>query len=165
MTHSQDVNEWGTGGFNVSSSIQATKLIARLYDESDEIIKRTLKFRENNLSLDEYETGEFRAKLEIISDTSGYLESIEFKEILFALRDLEAEFILKIDIQYSWNALFYRSKDGLPFIGRDPGNPDMYYLLGYGGNGTCYSIAGAFILSDLINGKPNIYEKIVRVDR
>lgn len=84
--------------YNVSSSIQATKLIARLYDESDEIIKRTLKFRENNLSLDEYEIGEFKTELEIISDESGYLESIDFKEILYTLRDMDTEFVLKIDI-------------------------------------------------------------------
>ena len=84
--------------YNVSSSIQATKLIARLYDESDEIIKRTLKFRENNLSLDEYEIGDFRAKLEIVSDKNGYLESLDFNETLFALKDIEAKFVLKTDI-------------------------------------------------------------------
>lgn len=70
-----------------------------------------------------------------------------------------------IDIQYSWNALFYGSKDGLPFIGRDPKNPNMYYLLGYEGNGTCYSVAGAYILDDLINYRFNIYSDIVKVDR
>ena len=39
------------------------------------------------------------------------------------------------------------------FIGRDSYNPDKYYLLVYEGNGTCYSVAGAFILKDLLNGK------------
>ncbi len=72
---------------------------------------------------------------------------------------------LKIDIQYSWSALFYGSADGLPFIGRDPKNPNKYYLLGYEGNGTCYSVAGAYILKDLIKRKHNIYEEILRVDR
>lgn len=72
---------------------------------------------------------------------------------------------LKIDIEYYWSGLFYGSKDGLPFIGRDPKNPDMYYLLGYEGNGTCYSAAGAYILKDLIQGKSNIYGDIVRMDR
>lgn len=72
---------------------------------------------------------------------------------------------LDIDIEYSWNALFYGSKDGLPFIGRDPENANKYYLLGYEGNGTCYSVAGAFILNDIIQGKENIYEDLLRVDR
>jgi len=72
---------------------------------------------------------------------------------------------LQIEIEYFWSALFYGSKDGMPFIGRDPINPNMYYLLGYEGNGTCYSVAGAFILNDMINGKKNIYEEILKVDR
>lgn len=84
--------------YNVSSSIQASKLISRLYDESYEIIERILKQRENYTSLDQYEIGVFRSKLEIISVESGYLELIEFKEILRILKDIETKFILKIDI-------------------------------------------------------------------
>lgn len=84
--------------YNVSSSIQATKLISRLYDESYEIIERTLKQRENHISLDQYEIGVFRSKSEITSDKSGYLELIEFKEILNILKDMETKFILKVDI-------------------------------------------------------------------
>lgn len=72
---------------------------------------------------------------------------------------------LDIDLEYSWSALFYGSRDGLPFIGRDPVKPNKYYLLGYEGNGTCYSVAGAFVLNDLINGRENIYEELLRVDR
>ncbi len=72
---------------------------------------------------------------------------------------------LHIDIQYAWNALFYGSKDGMPFIGRDPINPNLYYLLGYEGNGTCYSVAGSLILNDIIKGKKNIYENLVKVNR
>lgn len=84
--------------YNVSSSIQATKLIGRLYEESYEVIERTLKHRENHISLDEYEIGVFKYKLKIISLKSGYLELIEFKEILNILKDMEAKFILKVDI-------------------------------------------------------------------
>lgn len=81
-------------------------------------------------------------------------------------KEIEAIFPhLNINIEYSWSALFYGSKDGMPFIGRDPKNPNIYYLLGYEGNGTCYSVAGAYILKDLIMGKSNIYEELVRVDR
>ncbi|NLY82101.1 MAG: DUF2254 domain-containing protein [Clostridiales bacterium] len=84
--------------YNVSSSIQATKLISRLYDESSEIIERTLKNRENHLIVDLHAVGEFKSELEIISDTSGYLEFVEFKEILNTLKDMESKFIIKIDI-------------------------------------------------------------------
>lgn len=72
---------------------------------------------------------------------------------------------LDFEIEYRWNAIFANSKDGLPFIGRDPEVKNKYYLLGYEGNGTCYSMAGSEIISDLIEGKDNIYSHIVRVDR
>lgn len=72
---------------------------------------------------------------------------------------------LDIQIDYRWNALFGSSKDGMPFIGRDPENPNQYYLLGYEGNGTCYSMAGAKIIKDLMEGRHNPYVQILRVDR
>lgn len=72
---------------------------------------------------------------------------------------------LNIDIEYVWNALFYGSKDGLPFIGADPSQPNKYFLLGYEGNGTCYSMAGAVLLADLIEGKENPYQNLLRIDR
>lgn len=70
-----------------------------------------------------------------------------------------------IQIDAAWNALFYGSKDGIPFIGKDPDQGNRYYLLGYEGNGMCYSMAGAMILKDDILGKPNLYKDIVRLDR
>jgi len=70
-----------------------------------------------------------------------------------------------IQIDAAWNALFYGSKDGIPFIGKDPDQGNRYYLLGYEGNGMCYSMAGAMILKDDILGKPNLYRDIVRLDR
>lgn len=72
---------------------------------------------------------------------------------------------LKLEVEYRWNALFGTSKDGLPFIGIDPKKENIYYLLGYEGNGTCYSMAGSKILADLIEKKENIYSEIVKIDR
>ena len=72
---------------------------------------------------------------------------------------------LDFEVEYRWNAIFANSKDGLPFIGRDPEISNKYYLLGYEGNGTCYSMAGAEIIADLIEGKDNIYSHIVKLDR
>lgn len=72
---------------------------------------------------------------------------------------------LNIQIDYYWNALFYGTKDGLPYIGRDPNNRNKFYLLGYEGNGMCYSMAGAMIIKDLITGVSNKYENIVKMDR
>lgn len=81
------------------------------------------------------------------------------KEIEFIMPDLSLE------IDYSWNALFGSSTDGMPFIGRDPKVSNKYYLLGYEGNGTCYSMSGANIIRDLIEGTDNKYSEIVKVNR
>lgn len=72
---------------------------------------------------------------------------------------------LDIEIDYNWSALFGSSRDGMPFIGRDPLVKNKFYLLGYEGNGTCYSMSGANIIRDLIEGIPNEYAELLRVDR
>jgi len=82
------------------------------------------------------------------------------------VKQIEAIFPdIDIRISYAWTALFGASKDGLPFIGQDTNQAGKYYLLGYEGNGTCYSMAGARIIYDLIMGNPNPYKDIVKMDR
>jgi len=66
-----------------------------------------------------------------------------------------------VEIAAAWNSLFGVSKDGLPFIGSSKTREDVYYLLGYEGNGTCYSMAGAKIILDLIDGVANEYAAVV----
>ena len=85
------------------------------------------------------------------------------QEILKQIEDIMPD--LKLEIDFSWNALFGTSRDGLPFIGRDPKSKNKYYLLGYEGNGTCYSMSGANIIRDLIEGIDNEYAEVVKIDR
>lgn len=59
---------------------------------------------------------------------------------------------LPLRIEYEWNATFGESEDHLPFIGEDPERRHVYYLLGYGGNGTIYSLLGAELIRQLIEG-------------
>ncbi|TWI56185.1 glycine/D-amino acid oxidase-like deaminating enzyme [Halalkalibacter nanhaiisediminis] len=70
-----------------------------------------------------------------------------------------------LDIAYSWVASFGESNDGLPFIGLHPKRDNIYYCLGFGGNGTVYSMLGAKILKDLIFHQSNPDADIVRLDR
>jgi glycine/D-amino acid oxidase-like deaminating enzyme len=56
----------------------------------------------------------------------------------------------KIEYDYSYGATFGESIDKLPFIGQHPTKEKHFYLLGYGGNGTVYSMLGSHILRDLI---------------
>ncbi|KZZ85550.1 NAD(P)/FAD-dependent oxidoreductase [Bacillus sp. SJS] len=72
---------------------------------------------------------------------------------------------ITLNIAYAWGASFGESLDNLPFIGRHPHQSRQYYLLGYGGNGTVYSMLGSHILKDLILNKPNEDAEIVKLDR
>lgn len=93
-------------------------------------------------------------------------EDVIFEKASQIAKQIEAIFPhLDIRISHAWSALFGKSNDGLPFMGQDPNQPSIYYVLGYEGNGTCYSMAGARIIYDLITGKTNPYTDIVKMDR
>ncbi|WP_107949219.1 NAD(P)/FAD-dependent oxidoreductase [Lysinibacillus parviboronicapiens] len=84
-------------------------------------------------------------------------------KLLASLHELFPHFNVKID--YSYCATFGDSIDCLPFIGEHPDHPRYYYLLGYGGNGTVYSMIGANIITDLLKGVPNDDARIVTLAR
>ena len=51
---------------------------------------------------------------------------------------------------YAWTGSFGASEDGAPSIGRVPGLPRAFACLGYGGNGTTFSmLAAQMIAADL----------------
>ena len=80
--------------YAVASSIQATKLIGRLYDESYTIIERSLEYRKDQIGLDNYDIGSYIKHLDIKSDRNGYLELISFHEILQILQDFDSKIII-----------------------------------------------------------------------
>lgn len=69
------------------------------------------------------------------------------------------------EVRYAWCATFGESSDGLPFIGEDPDRPGQFYNLGYGGNGTIYSMLAAHIIRDRLFGLTNTIADIVKPDR
>lgn len=93
------------------------------------------------------------------------LEKIE-KEAQHLLEGLKELFPwLDVEIEYLYGALFGESLDNLPFVGEHPDEPGHYYLLGFGGNGTVYSMLGSKILADLIMNRPNGDSALVTIDR
>jgi len=54
---------------------------------------------------------------------------------------------------FSWSGAFAITKDGLPYIGHIPERPNIYFALGFGGNGITFSIIAAEIIRDMILGK------------
>lgn len=72
---------------------------------------------------------------------------------------------LDIGIDYAYCATFGESTDNLPFIGEHPTRKNHFYLLGYGGNGTVYSMLGAEILADRLCGIKHPISHIVQLVR
>ncbi|KWW22504.1 hypothetical protein AS888_11745 [Peribacillus simplex] len=71
-------------------------------------------------------------------------------ELLKELVNLFPELRNEIKADYAWGAFFGETHDGLPTIGLYPDHPNCYFLLGYGGNGTVYSVILSQIIRDLI---------------
>lgn len=86
-----------------------------------------------------------------------------FKKLQKELKELFPQ--QKITFAYEWAAVFGESKDELPVIGRHPDEPNVYYLIGLGGNGTIYSMLGAYLIRDEVVGKTNINESILEIER
>lgn len=84
-------------------------------------------------------------------------------ELLGELQALFPE--LQAPIEFEWNATFGESLDNLPFIGADPAWKNVYYSLGYGGNGSVYSMIAAQVLCDLILGNEHPLTDIVKLER
>lgn len=60
---------------------------------------------------------------------------------------------LKPRWSHVWAGAFGESADGLPLIGAVPGMPGCFALMGFGGNGTIYSMIAAQLMPGLIAGR------------
>lgn len=72
---------------------------------------------------------------------------------------------IALETAYAWAGTFGETKDGLAYIGETEEIPGAYFALGFGGNGTTYSIIAAEIVRDLFLGKDNPDRHIFRFDR
>jgi glycine/D-amino acid oxidase-like deaminating enzyme len=82
------------------------------------------------------------------------------------VRKFEALFPdIKLEVAYSWAGTFGETKDGLAYIGSNPGLPHAYFALGYGGNGITYSLIAAEIIRDHFLGRRNRDAHIFRFER
>lgn len=68
-------------------------------------------------------------------------------------------------IDMSWAGTFSSTTDGLPFIGTYSRKPNMYFALGYGGNGITFSMIAAQVIGNLIIGKEDRRAEIFGFNR
>lgn len=66
---------------------------------------------------------------------------------------------------YSWSAQVIESVDGLPFIGRNSGANHVFVATAFAGNGMTFGTVAALLVSDLMLGRPNEWEKLYQATR
>lgn len=85
----------------------------------------------------------------------------ESSERYYALEEwMIRNFQLTGDIIYKWSGQVLEPIDSLAFIGRNPGDENIFIITGQSGNGMTYAAIGAELISDLIHGRKNKYKEL-----
>lgn len=72
---------------------------------------------------------------------------------------------IPFEMAAAWAGTFGVTADGLPFIGRHPGVPHTWFALGFGGNGTTFSVLAAELIRDAILGREDPDMELFRFGR
>jgi len=65
------------------------------------------------------------------------------------------------EIIAKWSSQFYESADGLPYIGRMPGEDNIYISTGFTGNGMVFGTMSSLIIPDLLDQKESELAKLL----
>lgn len=72
---------------------------------------------------------------------------------------------IPVKTDMAWCGTFSSTKDGLPYIGEYPGRKNMFFALGYGGNGITFSMIAAQLILNRIKGQKDERAAIFGFDR
>jgi glycine/D-amino acid oxidase-like deaminating enzyme len=73
---------------------------------------------------------------------------------------------LSLAAAFAWAGTFAETEDGLPFFGpHEQHGPRVHFAMAYGGNGITYSLIGAELLRDRIQGRRHPCSKLFSFDR
>jgi glycine/D-amino acid oxidase-like deaminating enzyme/nitrite reductase/ring-hydroxylating ferredoxin subunit len=64
------------------------------------------------------------------------------------------------DVEYQWSGQVMEPVDSLGFVGKSPGEENVYVITGDSGNGLTNGTIGGILISDLIAGNKNPWESI-----
>jgi Rieske Fe-S protein len=64
------------------------------------------------------------------------------------------------DVDFRWSGQIMEPIDGLAFIGRNPGDKNIYVVTGDSGNGMTHGTIAGILLTDLIQGRQNEWETL-----
>jgi glycine/D-amino acid oxidase-like deaminating enzyme/nitrite reductase/ring-hydroxylating ferredoxin subunit len=68
-------------------------------------------------------------------------------------------------VEFKWTNQVFEPIDRIGFIGRNPGNKNIYIATGFSGNGMTYGTIAGMLLSDMVLGKKNAWEEIYNPSR
>lgn len=69
------------------------------------------------------------------------------------------------DIIYQWSGQVMEPVDSLAYIGKNPGDDNIYIITGDSGNGMTHGTLGGLIITDIIAGRQNPWEKLYSPSR
>lgn len=76
-----------------------------------------------------------------------------------------ARFSMAGEIDFRWSGQVLEPTDGLAYIGRNPGDGNVYIVTGTSGNGMTYGTIAGMLLADLILGRENPWAEIYEPSR
>lgn len=83
-----------------------------------------------------------------------------------ALEDwLREHFPMAGPIEYRWSGQVMEPLDGLAYLGRNPGDREIYLITGDSGDGITHATVGAALVADLIAKRPNRWEAVYSPSR
>jgi glycine/D-amino acid oxidase-like deaminating enzyme/nitrite reductase/ring-hydroxylating ferredoxin subunit len=87
-----------------------------------------------------------QAKDENIPEEERYFKLIEWTKKRFPAME---------NLEYKWSGQVMEPIDSIAFIGKNPGDENIYIITGDAGNGITHGTLGGIILTDIITGKNN----------
>lgn len=69
------------------------------------------------------------------------------------------------EVEYRWSGQVLEPVDGLAYIGRNPGDENVFVVTGTSGNGMTYGAISGLLISDLILGRSNPWSEIYKPSR
>lgn len=86
------------------------------------------------------------------ANKDGILEEDRYKQLEAWLRE---HFPQAGQILYKWSGQVMEPVDDMAYIGKNPGDENIYIVTGDSGNGITHGTIAGILISDLINGVPN----------
>lgn len=103
---------------------------------------------------EDHKTGQ--ADEENISENQRYLNLIEWTKRHFPYFD---------SVDYRWSGQVMEPVDSLAYIGKNPGDSNIYIITGDSGNGMTHGTIGGILINDLIIGRKNEWEDLYSPSR